>query len=39
MAYRRKMRKGRSKRLFRKTAQRTHEKNAPRRIMRGGYRL
>lgn len=40
MAFRRrKMRKSRSKRLFRKTASRTHEKNLRDAPMRGGIRL
>lgn len=39
MAYRRKMKKGRSRKLFSKTAKKTHRKNVPGRIMRGGYRL
>ncbi len=39
MAYRSKMRKGKSKRLFRKTASRTHRKNVSPRPMRGGIRL
>jgi len=39
MAYRKKMKKSKSKRLFRKTAQRTHKKNNRAMVMRGGYRL
>ncbi len=39
MAYRKKMRKSRSKRLFRATASKTHRKNISPRPMRGGIRL
>ncbi len=39
MAYRKKMRRGRSKRMFSKTASRTHRKNVSPRPMRGGIRL
>ncbi len=40
MAYRHKMKRGRSKRYFSKTASRTHRKNIPSgRPMRGGIRL
>lgn len=39
MAYRNKMEKGRSKRLFSRTADRTHKKNLGRTVMRGGLRL
>ena len=38
MAYRRKMRKSHSKKLFRKTARRVNRKNYAK-PMRGGYRL
>lgn len=36
---RRRMSRRGSKRLFRKTASRTHKKNLRRRPMRGGYRI
>lgn len=39
MAYRKKMSKRRSKKLFRKTADRTHRKNLNTSPMRGGLRL
>ncbi len=39
MAYRKKIQRKRSKRLFRKTAVRTHKKNVSPRPMRGGIRL
>ncbi len=39
MAYRRKMSKRRSRRLFKKTGSRTHRKNISPRPMRGGIRL
>lgn len=39
MAKRRKMSKRRSKRLFKKTAARSHRKNDRPMVMRGGYRL
>lgn len=40
MAYRSKMSRKSSKKLFRKTASRTHKKNVPRAMpMRGGIRL
>jgi hypothetical protein len=39
MAFRRKMRRGKSKRLFTRTARRVHKRNRPKRIMRGGYRI
>lgn len=39
MAFRRRMKKSKSKRLFRKTAQKTHRKNFPPRVMRGGFRI
>jgi hypothetical protein len=38
MAYRKKMKLKRSKKLFKKTAQRVHKKNNIR-PMRGGYRI
>ncbi len=37
--FRKKMKRSRSKRLFRKTASRVNRKNNPRSIMRGGIRL
>ncbi len=39
MAYRRKMGRKRSRRVFRKSASRTHRKNISPRPMRGGIRL
>ena len=39
MRRRHKIKKSKSKRLFRKTAGRTHKLNVPGRVMRGGYRL
>jgi len=39
MAYRKKMKKRKSKKLFSKTASRTHKKNIRNRPMRGGIRL
>lgn len=39
MAYRRKMGRSNSKRLFSKTASRTHKRNFDHRVMRGGIRL
>lgn len=39
MAYRRKMARGKSRKLFRRTADRTHVKNLGRTVMRGGLRL
>lgn len=39
MAYRRKMKRSKSKRLFRKTASSTHRRNISPRPMRGGIRL
>lgn len=39
MAYRSKMKRSRSKRMFRSTASRTHGKNLSPRPMRGGIRL
>lgn len=39
MRYRKRIRRGRSGRIFRRTASRVHRKNLRRRIMRGGYRL
>lgn len=37
--YRKKLKKSKSRKLFRKTAMRVHKKNAPRFVMRGGIRL
>lgn len=39
MKYRKKMSKGRSRRLFTKTAKKVHSKNGMGRPMRGGIRL
>ena len=39
MAYRKKISKGRSRRMFRKTASRTHKRNVSTRPRRGGIRL
>jgi len=39
MAYRKKMRRRQSKKLFSRTASRTNRRNMPRRVMRGGIRL
>lgn len=39
MAFRRKMKRRKSRRLFSKTASRVHGKNLPRGVMRGGTRL
>lgn len=39
MKYRKKMNKGRSRKLFSKTASRVHRKNGQSRSMRGGIRL
>lgn len=39
MAYRKKMGRKRSRKLFRKTASRTHARNISPRPMRGGIRL
>lgn len=39
MAFRKKMRRGRSKKLFRKTASMSHKKNFRAAPMRGGIRL
>ena len=39
MVYRKKMSKGRSRKLFRKTASRTHKRNVSSRPRRGGIRL
>lgn len=39
MAYRKKMARGRSKKLFSRTAKRVHKKNIGTRVMRGGIRL
>jgi hypothetical protein len=38
MAYRKRMSRGKSRRVFKKTAMRTRRRNHPR-PMRGGYRL
>jgi len=39
MRYRRRMSRGKSKKLFRRTALRTHKKNFRTAVMRGGIRL
>jgi hypothetical protein len=39
MKYRKKMSKGRSRKVFSKTARRVHRKNGQGRSMRGGIRL
>ena len=39
MAYRKKMRRSKSKKYFSKTASRTHKKNVRAKPMRGGIRL
>lgn len=39
MMRRNKLSKRKSKRLFRKTASKAHQKNFPRAVMRGGIRL
>ena len=39
MKFRKKIKKNTSKRIFRKTASRTHKKNTATRPMRGGIRL
>ena len=39
MKYRKKMSKGRSRKMFSKTAKRVHKKNGRGRPMRGGIRL
>jgi len=39
MAYRKKMKRGKSKKLFSRTASRTHKKNMRSGPMRGGIRL
>ena len=36
---RKRMRKAKSRKLFRKTAAKTHKRNMPRTLMRGGFRL
>jgi len=39
LAKRKKLKKSKSKKLFSKTAQKVHNKNMPRGVMRGGIRL
>lgn len=39
MKFRRSLKKSKSRKVFRKTASRTHKKNISTRSMRGGYRL
>jgi len=39
MKKRQKMKKSKSRKLFSKTAQKVHNKNMPRGVMRGGIRL